>query len=140
MHKCQIRDCQNEVRYNPKTGEPFKLCLKHFREKNSVTTNSNSMKPSAKSSNLKPKIKVETFVLRGNQLTINFRCRIDHIYVDRFTRAVKFNRDGFDVTGQFARYIIEIKQGFEVLSSLAYINKKYRENDFFKLQNLLGSL
>jgi len=140
--KCNIKGCNEEAGYNPKTGKPNLLCLKHFQEVNGNQAKSKPTKiNSSKIQKHQPKkVEVETFVLRGNELTVNTSNRITHHKVDRFTRAVMFNKDVLDRSGNAGRYLIEIKQNGVVFKSLVYTDKKKRNNDFTTLQSLLATL
>jgi hypothetical protein len=154
MAKCKIQGCYNETTINPKTGKSNILCSAHFKEVNgtrSSTPKAGTSKPKvtknfklttpAKYPNKKPKPENKTtFVLRGDTLTINMANKIAHISVDRYTRAVKFNEESTDVSGQRGKYILEIKQGTHVLRSLLYQKKHERDSDFINLQNLLMTL
>jgi hypothetical protein len=147
--RCKQLGCQNDAGINLKTGKPNPYCKEHYEQylkSNQKGTSVNKTPLSNKTKpTLKPKIKkpvhdVETFILRGDILTVNSSNRTVHLKVDRFTRCVKFNEDVLDVSGNPGRYLLEIKQDGEVIKSLVYTKKYERENDFSKLQKLLSTL
>lgn len=150
MAKCQIKGCSEEAGFNPKTGKPNAVCKKHFKALTDAGIDIKSVLPPKKESkpkkdvpkkDLKPKkVEVETFILRGNELTVNTANRITHHKVDRYTRAVMFNEDVMDRSGNAGRYLIEIKQNGEAFKSLVYTNKQERNRDFTVLQKLLSTL
>jgi hypothetical protein len=158
MARCQIQGCYTEVTINPKTGKANMLCSAHYKEVNGTRSSTTPKAGTSKSKvtknyklttptkypNKKPKPPVkpkkETFVLRGHTLTINMANNIAHIQVDRYTRAVKFNEESIDVSGQSGKYRLEIKQGSHVLRSLLYQKKYERDEDFQTLQGLLMTL
>ena len=148
MPKCQIKGCNEEAGFNPKTGKPNPVCKKHFKALSDANIDVKSILPPKQSKEKKvvtkpkkdPKPKVETFILRGNELTVNTTNRITHHKVDRFTRAVMFNEDVLDRSGNPGRYLIEIKQNGEAFKSLVYTDKQERNRDFAVLQKLLSTL
>lgn len=158
MAQCKIQGCYAEVTTNPKTGKPNLLCYAHYKEVNdtrssttpkagtsgSKVTKNYKLNTPTKYPNKIPKLPVkpkkETFVLRGHTLTINMSNKIAHIPVDRYTRAVKFNEESTDVSGQNGKYVLEIKQGTHVLRSLLYQKKYERDDDFVKVQGFLSRL
>jgi hypothetical protein len=150
MPKCQVKGCNEEAGYNPKNGKPNLVCKKHYKVLNDANIEIGSVvarkigtttQKTKKQSILKPKAPaVETFILRGNTLTVNSSNKTAHYKVDRYTRAVIFNEDVLDVSGTPGRYLLEIKQGSITIKSLVYKKKHERDNDFAKLQNLLSRL
>ena len=146
MPKCNIKGCNEETGYNPKTGKPNPLCKKHFKVLSDANIDIKSVLPpkqqtkSIQKPKPIPKPKVETFILRGNELTVNSSNRITHHRVDRYTRAVMFNEDVYDRSGNPGRYLLEIKQNGVAFKSLVYTNKQERNRDFAVLQKLLSTL
>jgi hypothetical protein len=153
MAKCQIRGCEN----NTPPGK--KLCNVHYSEiignggKKSKPINGpkRNTKPGefrkngpGKKPPRKPrtpeKPRVPTFILRGHTLTINYSAKTKHVNIDRITRAVKYNELQRGVDGEYHKYIIEVKQGLNVVASILYDTKSSRDNDFIKLQNILASV
>ena len=101
MPKCNIKGCMKKRGYNPKTGKPNPVCKKHFKALSGANINIKSVLPpkepkkkSRPKPSPKPKTpKVETFILRGNELTVNTKNNVTHHKVNRLTRAVMFNED-----------------------------------------------
>lgn len=137
MAKCKINGCNNETKINSKTGKPNLLCTKHYKESIKGSSKTKTYKPKTKKE-YKPK--VETFVLRGNTLTVNLSANVSHIKVDRFTRCMIFNEERQTVSGNYGKYILQIKQGVNILKSIVYFKKHNRDSDFVKLQGLLSKL
>jgi hypothetical protein len=161
MRKCMIEGCTRESYSNPITGESNILCLSHLKQvqkpksnkpKISNTQKTTFNKPPKKSidkSKLNNKQKnynqtgkpsVQLFVLRGHTLTINYTGKTKHINVNRLTRAVKYNADKEGTSGKMFHYVIDVKQGIEVVANILFDNKAEREREFAKLQALLSKL
>jgi hypothetical protein len=147
MSKCQIRGCTNDVGINPKTGRPNLLCRSHYLESLGPDGKSASSPARKKAGTNRPKREkkpaipeVETFVLRGHTLTINYTGKTKHIDVNMFTRAVKFNDDLEGSSGKIFHYVIDIKQGSERISRVLFDTKAERDREFAKLQILLSRL
>jgi hypothetical protein len=153
-----IEGCMRDAYHNPITGESNILCTRHLR-KVKRAENINKQQPKYQSKNKfnnlssgdKDRIKrknpkqegersFETFVLRGHTLTINYTGKTKHINVNRLTRVVKYNDDKEGSSGKIFHYVIDIKQGTELLSNILYDNKKERDRDFERLQMLLSRL
>lgn len=161
MRKCMIEGCTKQSHYNPITGESNILCLNHLKQvqkpKVEKQKNSNSQrttfnkplkksvdksKPTNKQKNYNQtgKLSVQLFVLRGHTLTINYTGKTKHVNVNRLTRAVKYNADKEGTSGKMFHYIIDLKQGIEVVANILFDNKAEREREFAKLQAMLSKL
>jgi hypothetical protein len=151
--KCMIEGCQREAYYNPITGDSNILCSRHLRkvkkasgsqpkkhvqERTTQPAKSRYNKPGDKPP--KEKTKVQLFVLRGHTLTINYTGKTRHINVNRLTRAVKYNADKEGSSGKMFHYVIDVKQGIEVVANILFDNKAEREREFEHLQALLSKL
>jgi len=163
MAICKVAGCNNETSINPKTGHYNMLCFKHFKEQQGITSNKrqdkkhrlgggptpkNSPKTdrrlSTKAHKHKPKvvkpIGPELFVLRGHTLTINYTGKTIHVNVNRLTRAVKYNDDKEGSSGKIFHYVIDVKQGIELVANILFDNKAERDTEFAKLQAMLSKL
>jgi hypothetical protein len=155
MSKCRIEGCTKDAYYNPVTGSSNIVCSDHFRIINNKTSGVPSKLkerplkrgPADPKTNIRnkkfiqnEKPKVETLVLRGHTLTINYSGKTKHINVNRLTRAVKYNDDREGSSGKMFHYVLDIKQGNESVNVILYDNKKERDADFLKLQSLLSRL
>jgi hypothetical protein len=159
--KCMIEGCQREAYHNPITGESNIICSRHLRkinkqnnDKPSVFKTSRTKFNGLKNSSIdkskkksKPKnygqngkVKVELFVLRGHTLTINYTGKTKHVNVNRLTRAVKYNDDKEGSSGKIFHYVIDVKQGIEVVANILFDNKSERDREFEKLQAILSKL
>jgi hypothetical protein len=139
MATCKIYGCTNETNINPKTGKYNILCYKHFKEQQG-TSKPTSLPPRKKVAPKPSKPKVTLFVLRGDTLTINYSGSIRHIPVNMYTRAVKYNEDAIGSSGKHFKYIIDIKQGNVSIIRVLIDNKKERDMEFDRLQQLLSTL
>jgi hypothetical protein len=144
MAKCQIKYCDNDVSINKNTGHPHTVCRYHYERILSENTGPKQV-TKVRSTVTKPKPEVkkaETFVLRGNTLTINVNNTMNNIPVNRFTRAVIFNNDDAVSTSgeKSGKYILAIKQGSDIVRAVIYKSKKTREKDYATIQRLLSTL
>jgi hypothetical protein len=146
MAKCKVEGCRNDAGINPKTGRANSVCMKHFLE-NRKSSESRGSGPSLPKRGPAPKKKakeaapkVELFVLRGRTLTINYTGYIRHHEVDRFTRAVKYNDESTGTSGKTYRYVVDIKQGNQVIGNVLFGSKADRDREFAKLQALLSNI
>jgi hypothetical protein len=149
MARCQIKGCTNESGINPKTGRSNLLCRDHFMQaagglktkpKGLPSSPKNEKGPKKKPKTSSSAPKVELFVLRGHTLTINYTGKTKHVNVDRLTRAVKYNDDKQGSSGKTFHFIIDIKQGLEIVTSVLFDDKKERDQEFARLQALLSSV
>jgi hypothetical protein len=161
MKKCAIEGCTRDAYYNPITGDSNILCSRHLRKVRKASGNDTRSKTPQQSKpryngnnkpgdkepynrkrnkSVKEKIKVELFVLRGHTLTINYTGKTKHVNVNRLTRAVKYNADKEGSSGKIFHYVIDIKQGTEVISNILFDNKAERDREFEKIQILLSRL
>jgi hypothetical protein len=150
MAKCQIKGCTRDVTFNPKTGRPNMLCTMHYKESigeshagHGTGKHASSAKQPRKKPAAKPKVAVkgpELFVLRGHTLTINYTGKTKHVNVDRLTRAVKYNDDRQGTSGKTFHYVIDVKQGIEIVANVLFDSKQERDREFEKLQSLLSGL
>jgi hypothetical protein len=163
MAICKVAGCNNYTSINPKTGHYNMLCFEHFKEQQRITSNKSQDKKHRLSGGPTPKtdrrlntkgdrpphkhkpkvvksIGPELFVLRGHTLTINYTGKTNHVNVNRLTRAVKYNADKEGSSGKIFHYVIDVKQGIEVVANILFDNKAEREREFAKLQAMLSKL
>jgi hypothetical protein len=144
MAKCQIKNCNNDVSINNNTKNPHTVCRYHYERIISENAGPKQV-TKVRTTTVKPKEeikKAETFVLRGNTLTINVNNTMNNLSVNRFTRAVIFNNeDAVSTSGEKSgKYILAIKQGSDIVRAIMYKSKKTREKDYATIQRLLSTL
>jgi hypothetical protein len=144
MAKCQIKNCDNDVSINKNTKQPHTVCRYHYERimsENAGPKQVTKVRTTAKKT--EEKRSVETFILRGNLLTVNVENNISNIKVDKYTRAYIYNDDDVVARSGAAdagRYVLGIKQNGEMVKGIIYKSKKKREIDFIKLQELLSKV
>jgi hypothetical protein len=158
MAKCMIEHCTREAHYNHITRKTNIVCFKHledikkfdstdikpYKKQISHTKGKLTGGPNDKRKEKKDKPQFlkgpELFVLRGHTLTINYTGKTKHVNVDRLSRAVKYNADKEGTSGKTFHYVIDIKQGIDVIANILFDNKSERDREFEKLQSMLSKL